>query len=100
MAVSEPKQITCSLWSPETCSPPLKENESLVSNVIELSCDDGPLGAEFNQDGDKKATVMLSHSAIDLAGYELVIKELVDRDNNEWRDLATTNVWKPSGRTS
>lgn len=70
----------------------------MVSNVIELSCDDRPLGSQFNKDVDKKVAVMLSHSAINLAGYELVIKELVDRDSNEWKDLETRNIWKASGR--
>lgn len=100
MAVLEPKQITCSLWKPETCSPPLKENESLVSNVIELLCEHGPPSAQFSKDNDKKIMIMLSHSATDLVGYELVIKELVDQDNNEWIDLETRNIWKESGRIS
>lgn len=100
MAVSKPKQMACSQWNAKICSPRLAENESLVSNVIELSCEDGPLAVEFNKDVDEKVTVMLSHSASDLKGYELVIKELVDLDNNEWKDLDTRNVWKASGRNS
>ena len=72
----------------------------MVSNVIELSCEDSPLGTEFHKDVNEKVTVRLSHSASDLKGYELVIKELVDLDNNEWKDLDTRNVWKASGRNS
>ena len=100
MAKSKPKQMKCSRWSHKNCSPSLTENESLVSNVIELSCEDGPLGVKFHENVDEKVTVRLSHSASDWKGYELVIKELVDLDNNEWKELDTRQVWKPSGRNS
>ena len=100
MAKSKPKQMKCSRWSPKICSPSLAENESLVSNVIELSCEHGPLGAKFLKNVDEKVTVRLSHSASDLKGYELVVKELVDPDNNVWKELDTRQVWKPSGRSS
>ena len=94
-----PKQMKCSRWCPEICSPSLSENESLVSNVIELSREDGPLGVEFHSIIPEKVTVRLSHSASDLKGYELGIKELVDHHNNEWKELDTREVWKPSGRS-
>ena len=100
MAELRPKQMKCSRWCPKMCSPSLAENESLVSNVLELSCEDGPLGVEFHKNVHEKVTVRLSHSASDLKGYELVIKELVDLDNNEWKELDTKEVWKPSGRNS
>ena len=96
----KPKQMKCLLWCPEICSPSLSENESLVSNVVELSCEDGPLGVEVHKNVHEKVTVRLSHSASELKGYELVIKELVDVDNNEWKELDTRQVWKPSGRIS
>ena len=98
MAESKPKQMKCSRWCPKIRSPSLAENESLVSNVLELSCEDGPLGAEFHKNVHEKVTVRLSHSASDLKGYELVIKELVDLVDNEWKELDTRQVWKPSGR--
>ena len=99
MAKSKPKEMKCLRWSPKICSPFLAENESLVSNVIELSCQDGPHGVGFHEGVHEKVTVRLSHSASDLKGYEVVIKELVDLDNNEWKDLDTRHVWKPSGRS-
>ena len=71
-----------------------------MSNVIELSCEDGPHGVGFHKNVHEKVTIRLSHSASDLKGYELVIKELVDLDNNEWKDVDTRHVWKPSGRNS
>ena len=100
MDVSEPRQMVCSQWYLEFCSPPIKENESLVSNVIELSCRDGPSGRELDKEVDERVTVMLSHSAIDLRGRELVIKELVDRENNEWKELETRHFWNKSGRNT
>ena len=100
MAKSKPKQMKCSRWSPKICSPSLAENESLVSNVIELSSEHDPLGVKFHKNVHEKVTVRLSHSASDLKGYELVIKELVDLDSNEWMELDTRQVWKPSGRNS
>ncbi len=91
-AVKQPLMVTCSLWSPKTLSPPLGSNEVLVSNVIELS-HDGPPDLQFSGD----ATVALLHSASNLRGYEVVIKQLVDPENNEWKDLLTKNIWHTSG---
>ena len=100
MAMSKLKQMKCSRWYPTICSPCLSQNESLVSNVIELSCQEVPILARLPRSVHEKVTVRLSHSASDLKGYELVIKELVDRDNNEWMELDTREVWKSSGRNS
>jgi len=88
--------ITCSLWSPRVLSPPLGSNEVLVSNVIELS-HDGPPDLEFGEDAQESVSVALMHSAYNLKGYEVVIKQLVDPENNEWIDLETDNVWHTSG---
>ena len=85
-----PKLITSSLWRPSTVSLPLKDDESLVSNVIELACDDPSGQIELSE-----VTVALSHSAIDLKGYELVIKECIDSVTNDWKDLKT---WCPLGK--
>ena len=82
-AVPEPKLITCSLWRYSAVSPPLESDETLVSNVIELSCDD-PDGVIFSE-----ISVALSHSVSDVPGHELVMKELVDRENKTWKDLKT-----------
>ena len=95
-AVKTPLLITCSLWSPRTLSPPLGSNEVLVSNVIELS-HDGPPDLEFSGNVKGIITVALLHSASNLKGYEVVIKQLVDPENNEWYDLETTNILHPSG---
>ena len=88
--------IACSLWSPRTLSPPLGSNEVLVSNVIELS-HDGPPDVELSGDAQGRVTVALMHSACNLKGYEVVIKQLVDPENNAWIDLETDNVWHTSG---
>ena len=64
--------------------------------MIELS-HDGPPDLEFSADGDKgNITVALLHSASNLKGYEVVIKQ-VDPEDNEWKDLETTNIWHASG---
>ncbi|KAJ7382088.1 hypothetical protein OS493_037148 [Desmophyllum pertusum] len=86
-AVPDPRLVKAFLWPPGTVSPPLEENETLVSNVIELACDD-LVGITFSE-----VTVALSHSATNLAGYELVMKELTNAEGNVWKDLET---WCPS----
>ena len=32
-----------------------------------------------------------------LEGYEVVIKQLTDQENNEWKELKTENTWHESG---
>ena len=87
-AVSEPKPIVVHRWKYSACSPPLQEHEAITSNVIELSSVSGQ-DPKFNT----KVKLSLSHSAPDLLGYELVIKRLINKDNNEWEDLdGTRNV--------
>ena len=95
-AVKKTLLVTCYLWSPKTLSPPLGSNEVLVSNVIELS-DDGPPDLECSGDAKGNITVALLHSASNLKGYEVVIKQLVDPENNEWKELETKNTWHASG---
>ena len=89
-AVPDPRLVTCSLWKPEIVSPLLENNESLVSYVIELDCDD-PHDVVFSS-----IEVALSHSAIPLRGYELVLKEMTDSKGLHWKDLRTSEV-QPSG---
>ena len=87
-AVSEPTPLVVHKWKYSSCSPPLQEHEAITSNVIELSSISGQ-GQKFNT----KVKLSLSHSAPDLLGYELVIKRLIDKENNEWEDLdGTRNV--------
>ena len=96
--VTKPLLMSSSLWSPRALSPPLRSNEALVSNVVELSLDNPP-GVESSGDVHvtQSVTVALSHSASELKGYELVIKHSVDQENNEWDDLDTKNIWHSSG---
>ena len=92
-AVSEPTPLVVHKWKYSSCSPPLQEHEAITSNVIELSSISGQ-GQKFNT----KVKLSLSHSAPDLLGYELVIKRLIDKENNEWEDLdGTRNVWCRQG---
>jgi len=44
--------------------------------------------------------VALMHSASNLKGFEVVMKQLVDPENNEWIDLETVNVWHTSELTN
>ena len=90
-AVTQPALFTRSLWSPKALSPPLHCNEALVSNVVELSSNSPP-DLKSSEDVQRIATVALLHSASELKGYELVIKQLVDPDNNECSVLGT---WLP-----
>ena len=95
-AITKPVLVTCSLWNPRILSPPLGSNEALVSNVVELS-HDGPPELEFNGDAQGSVTVALMHSASNFRGYEVVIKQLVDSENNEWIDLVTDTFLHTSG---
>ena len=84
-AVSEDKKVTVFRRNSSVCSPPLNDNEAIVSGVIELSTD-GPQGFEFN----KAVTLVISHCAADIKGYEVVAKMLIDRDTNLWSDISET----------
>ena len=96
-AVKTTVEFRCIPWQLTTDFPPLRKNEALVSNVIGLACNDR-LGSDFTGNFHEKVSVALSHSATDLKGYEVVMRELVDPDDNEWKDLKTTNIWKESGK--
>ena len=84
-AVSENTMLTLFRWNPSLCSPPLQDNEAVVSSVLELSAEN-PEDLEFH----KEVTLGISHCAPDLKGYEVVIKTLIDRDRNEWEDVEKT----------
>ena len=95
-AVTQPVWFTCTLLEDPKHHPPLEKDEALVSDVIELSFDD-LLESDFTGDFDEMVSVALCHSARDLRGYEIVIRELVDSHSNAWRDLETTSTWQASG---
>ena len=95
-ALSTCTEVTCSLWNLQILSPPLGRNEALVSSVMELACGNLP-GTEERYEFNVKVKVALSHSASDIKGYELVIKELTNEKTNDWRDLETRWAWTPSG---
>ena len=98
-AVGKAVLLICTRMKPTIHSSPLKKDEALVSNVIELFCDD-PAASNFTGDFEEKVSVALSHSATSLKGYEVVMRELVDSDNNEWKDLEKTNIWQASGNNN
>ena len=84
-AVSEKRTVTVRRWNSSVCSPPLNNNEALVSGILEVSTDSAQcLG--FN----KAVTLVISHCAGNLKGFEIVAKKLVDRDRNEWDDISET----------
>ena len=89
-------EVTCSLWNLQILSPPLGRNEALVSSVMELGRGSLP-GTEKRYEFNVKVKLALSHSASDIKGYELVIKELTNEKTNDWRDLKTRWAWTPSG---
>ena len=95
-AVPTCTEVTCFLWNLQILSPPLGRNEALVSSVMELACGNLP-GTEERYEFNVKVKVALSHSASDIKGYELVIKELTNEKTNDWRDLKTRWAWTPSG---
>ena len=85
-AVSESRIFTVCKWNPPFRSPPLFENEAVVSDVIELSLD-SPGDLHF----DKTLTLVIPHCASDLKGYEVVIKCFSSGD--EWKDVETAD-WR------
>ena len=70
-------------WKYGACLPTLGEHEAVVSNVIEISANEEVEALEF----EDEVKLALSHSASDLEGYELVIKKLLDAENNEWDEV-------------
>ena len=92
-----PFTCRCVLWNPRTISLPIASDEILVSSVIELS-HDGPPNLDHRESAEELSfTVALFHSAPDLEGYEVVIKQLTDQENNGWEELKTKNIWHGSG---
>ncbi|XP_015749616.1 PREDICTED: uncharacterized protein LOC107329441 [Acropora digitifera] len=71
-------------WKYGACLPQLKEHEAVVSDVIEISAATEVGGLTFNSE----VKLVLSHSAADLEGYELVLIRLADSEKNEWEEIA------------
>ena len=95
-AVSEATTIVAYRWRCSACSPPLQGHEAVVSNVIQISSP-GDEGLEFNTE----VKLVLSHSASNLQGYEVVIKRLIDKGRNEWEEIdGSEDIRSPSGKTS
>ena len=88
-AVSGGRILTVRRWNPRFRSPPLFDNEAVVSDVIELSLDSLG-GLHF----DKAVTLVIPHCASDLKGYEVVVKSLSIGD--EWKDVETAD-WRAKG---
>ena len=84
-AVSEERTITVLRWNSSVCSPPLNNNEALVSSIVELSTDSAEC-LDFN----KAVTLVISHCAGDVKGFEVVAKKLLDRESNVWDDISET----------
>ncbi|XP_074620464.1 uncharacterized protein LOC141879199 isoform X5 [Acropora palmata] len=83
-SVAEPAGIMIYRWKYDVCLPQLKEHEAVVSDVIEISAATEVGGLTFNNE----VKLVLSHSAADLEGYELVLIRLVDTEKNEWEEIA------------
>ena len=84
-AVTEPTEVTCSLWNSKLRAPILVESEALVSNVIELS----PV--------DLKLAIALPYSSTELQGYEVIVKQLTNQINNTWKEIETIDIKDESG---
>ena len=83
--MSEERTITVLRWNSSVCSPPLNNNEALVSGIIELSTNSAQC-LDFN----KAVTLVISHCAGDLKGFEVLAKKLLDRESNVWDDISET----------
>ena len=82
--VAEPTHLTVYRWKFGACLPCLMEHEAVVSDVIEISATMEVGVLKFNSE----VKLVLSHSAADLEGYELVMKRLADIEKNEWEEIA------------
>ena len=82
--VAEPTGIIVYRWKNGACLPQLEEHEAIVSNVIEISADTEVGSLKFNSE----VKLVLSHSAAELEGYELVMKRLTDMEKKEWEEIA------------
>ena len=85
--VAEPTGIVVYRWKYGACLPHLTEHEAVVSDVIEISAAAEIGSLKFNSE----VKLVLSHSAADLEGYELVMKRLTDAEKNEWEEIAGCN---------
>ena len=85
-AVSEDRILKLLRWNPRARYPPLLHHEAIVSDVIELSAVDSPEILHFNE----AVTIVIPHCASNLKGYEVVIKTLINSENNEWDDIVET----------
>ena len=74
--VAEPTGIIVYRWKNGTCLPQPAEHEAIVSNVIEISAPREVGVLKFNSE----VTLVLSHSAARLEGYELIMKRLTDTE--------------------
>ena len=84
-SVSTPTSIVVYRWKCSARSPPCREYETVVSNVIEVATNKRE-ALKF----DVAVQLFLCHSAPDLAGYEVVIKKQIDIEKNIWEDMDTT----------
>ena len=82
--VAEPMAIIVYRWKYGACLPQLTEQETVVSNVIEISAATGVGSLKFNSE----VKLVLSHSAADLEGYELIMKRLKETEKSEWEEIA------------
>ena len=82
--VAAPTDIMVFRWKYGICLPQLEEHEAIVSNVIEISADTEVEGLTFKSE----VKLVLSHSAAELEGYELVMKRLTDTEKNEWQEIS------------
>ena len=81
--VADPTDIMVYKWKYGARLPHLMEHEAVVSNVIEISAATEVKGLKFNNE----VKLVLSHSAADLEGYELVMKRLTNAEKNEWEEI-------------
>ena len=93
--VTTPAMNMCfQLQGPTIGSALLIGDEVLISKVIQFQ----PI-EKSSKVSKEKVKVALRYSCPDLRGYEVVIKASVNKERNEWKDLETRNVRKPSGKT-
>ena len=85
--VAEPTGIMVYRWKYGASLPRLMGHEAVVSDVIEISAATEVGALKFNSE----VKLVLSHSAADLEGYEVVLKRLTDAEKNEWEEIAGCN---------
>lgn len=91
-------KVICLLWSLRIWLLFFGLNEIIVSNVVEFFLDGWLLIFKDMKEFNGKVMIVILYSVIDLKGYELVVKKLINDENKDWEDLEIRSIWRELSR--